>query len=75
MTEKIYLDKIIKKKTGANGIGELQYFTYPDTMNGSLAALDDIEQQIAENASQFNGGLKGGDDYELAIVELEDNLY
>src|SRR5689334_14750971 len=57
MQEKFYLDKIIKKKmatTAANGFGELQYFSYPDNgMNGGLAALNDIEQQIAESAMQF----------------------
>lgn len=71
MKDRFYLDKIIKKKAGTNGIGELQYFTYPDSMNGSLAALDDIEQQIAENAIQF----QGGDEYEMGIVELEDRMY
>lgn len=67
MKDRFYLDKIIKK-AGTNGIGELQYFTYPDSMNGSLAALDDIEQQIAENAIQFQGN-------EYGIVELEDRMY
>ena len=71
MKDRFYLDKIIKKNAGTNGIGELQYFTYPDSMNGSLAALDDIEQQIAENAIQF----QGGDEYEMGIVELEDRMY
>jgi hypothetical protein len=75
MKDRFYLDKIIKKKVGANGIGELQYFTYPDSMNGSLAALDDIEDQIAENALQFNGGLKGEDDFQVGLVELEERLF
>lgn len=80
-SEKLYLDKILKKAAAAatNGIGELQYFTYPDTgMNGSLAALDDIEQQIQESARQFSGGsypenalLSGDDDFS----GMEGNLY
>ena len=83
MSEKFYLDKILKKKTApaatTNGIGELQYFTYPDNMNGHLAALDDIEQQIAESAMQFQGQLRGeeellGDEYEIGIVGIEDRL-
>lgn len=45
LSDKFYLDKI-KKKVAAtkstNGIGELQYFTYPE---GELAALNDIERQ------------------------------
>jgi hypothetical protein len=80
MSDKFYLDKIMKKKAATtNGIGELQYFTYPDTMNGELAALNDIEQQIAESAMQFNGGLRGenellGEEYEMGEVDLEDRL-
>ncbi|MEI9909776.1 MAG: hypothetical protein WDO71_08920 [Bacteroidota bacterium] len=80
-SEKLYLDKILKKAAAAatNGFGELQYFTYPDaSMNGSLAALDDIENQIAESARQFQGQLKGeedllGDEYEVS--GLEERLY
>jgi hypothetical protein len=81
-SEKLYLDKILKKAAAAataNGFGELQYFTYPDTsMNGSLAALNDIEEQIAESARQFQGQLRGeeellGDEYEVG--ELEERLY
>ena len=81
MTEKFYLDKILKKKGAAattSGIGELQYFTYNDSMNGHLAALDDIEQQVAESARQFQGQLRGeeellGDEYDVGA--LEDRLY
>lgn len=81
MAERFYLDKILKKKVAAaaatNGFGELQYFTYPDPLNGHLAALDDIEQQIAESAAQFQGQMTGGDDdLQIGIVELEeDRLY
>jgi hypothetical protein len=71
-SEKLYLDKILKKAAtaaAANGFGELQYFTYPDTsMNGSLEALNDIEDQIAESARQFQGQLKG-DEYEVGDIE------
>jgi hypothetical protein len=81
MSDKFYLDKIMKKKAAAttSGIGELQYFTYPDTMNGELAALNDIEQQIAESAMQFNGQLRGEDEllineYENGVVDLEERL-
>jgi len=73
MSEKFYLDKILKKKAAAatNGVGELQYFTYNDPMNGHLAALDDIEQQIADSAAQFQGQMTG----DMAITELEDRLF
>lgn len=77
--EKFYLDKILKKKaaaSGTSGFGELQYFTYPDTsINGELAALDDIENQIAESAMQFQGQMHGDDDYQVGIIELEDRLF
>ena len=74
MAEKFYLDKILKKKEAAatSGIGELQYFTYNDPMNGHLAALDDIEQQIAESAMQFQGQMTGDEDFQVGIVELEE---
>jgi hypothetical protein len=84
MKEKFYLDKIMKKKAAAatSGFGELQYFTYPDSsMNGSLAALDDIEQQIAESAMRFSGqfrdqeDLTGDEDFQVGIVELEERLF
>jgi hypothetical protein len=81
LTERLYLDKIIKKKQAAtNGVGELQYFTYPDnSMSGTLAALDDIEDQIAESARQFQGQLRGdgdllmGDEYDIG--ELAGHIY
>lgn len=72
-SEKLYLDKLLKKKLAATteGFGELQYFTYPDnSMNGTLAALDDIEDQIAESARQFQGRLAGSDD-DLEMGDLE----
>ena len=92
LQEKFYLDKLLKKNTATttatNGFGELQYFNYPDTsMNGELAALDDIERQIAESAMQFQGQMTGDDDltgsedlmgandYQFEVGELEERLY
>ena len=77
MQEKFFLDKILKKKVAAatNGIGELQYFTYNDPMNGHLAALDDIEQQVAQSAMQFQGQMSGEDDFQVGILELDERLY
>lgn len=63
-SEKLYLDKLLKKKDVA-GIGSLQYFNYPDEVNG-LAALDDIEQQIEESAINR---LQGGDVGALNALE------
>ncbi len=75
LKDKLYLDKIMKKKVAAttNGIGEVDYFNYPDPMNGHLAALDDIEDQIAESAQQFQGQIAGS--YSLDMDELEERLY
>ncbi len=77
LQEKFYLDKILKKKVAAatNGVGELQYFTYNDPMDGHLAALNDIEQQVAESAMQFQGQMRGDDDFQVGIVELDERLY
>ncbi len=75
--EKLYLDKIMKKKattTTTNGVGNLDYFSYPDPMNGHLAALSDIENQIAESAMQFQGQM-GSNNYSLEMNELEERLY
>lgn len=75
MSEKFFLDKIMKKKGAAtNGIGELQYFSYPGAMNGELAALDDIEQQIAESAMQFQGQMTGDEDFQIGILELDEQI-
>jgi hypothetical protein len=74
MSEKFYLDKILKKKGATNGIGELQYFSYPgSSVNGELAALDDIENQLAESAMQFQ--MNGNEDLQVGIIEMEDRLY
>ncbi len=71
LSEKFYLDKIIKKKAATtattNGVGELQYFTYDD--NGHLAALDDIEQQVIDSGMQFQGQLPG--EYDVMGMESE----
>lgn len=74
LSEKFYLDKILKKKGATNGIGELQYFSYPgSSVNGEMAALDEIENQLAESAMQFQ--MNGNEDLQIGIVELEDRLY
>ena len=74
-SEKLYLDKLLKKKAAIEGFGDLQYFTYPDSsMNAGLAALDDIEQQIADSARQFQSRVAGGG-YELEMGDLEGHNY
>jgi len=68
-SEKLYLDKILKQKAAAtNGIGELQYFNYAQEMNGSLNALDNIEQQLVESGMRFQ---QSGDN--VAVASAMDN--
>lgn len=66
---KLFLDKIIKQKKkdeektdeGANGMGEVQYFTYPNSkeLEGAndqtldMTALERIEKQVADSAQKF----------------------
>ncbi len=63
-SEKLFLDKlIVKKGIAANGIGDVQYFTYPNEMNQN-PALDYIENQITESGlqqMQATGESYGGD--------------
>ena len=72
LKERLYLDKIIKPKaaasnnTGTAGLGEVQYFQYPqETVNGpdDFSGLDSIEQQLKEVAGTSGyEGIEGPDD-------------
>lgn len=71
-TEKLYLDKILKKKTDTSvaGFGELQYFNYANEVAG-LAALDNMEEQMENNAMsrlQMNGTNMGAASDDLPAV-------
>ena len=72
-SEKLYLDKFKKKSTTTaqttSGIGELQYFSYP---NNDLAALDAIEDQLTDSAMQFQGEMP---ELEMGEVDMEDRLF
>lgn len=77
-SEKLYLDKFRKKPSaGTNGIGDLQYFSYP---NNDLAALDAIEEQLTDSAMQFQGSLPNSDlDFgetgDIGDLNMEDRLF
>jgi len=84
--EKLMLDKVFKKKdattlTGTtNGIGDVQFFDYPDTVNGDLAALNEIENQLADSATEFQGtdefqGTIGAADYEMGLLDMDNPMY
>jgi hypothetical protein len=74
-SEKLYLDKILKKKEGGtSGMGEIQYFTYPGT---DMAGLDAIEQEIANSGAEYYQQIAGGggeNDYEVGMIDREDVL-
>jgi hypothetical protein len=70
--ERLYLDKIIKQKSGesTNGIGEVQYFNYPQ--NGiSMGSLEAIEQEIANSSERFAARQMAGED---DITGVEDRI-
>ena len=60
LMEDFFINKLVKKKS-VKGIGEVQYFNYPDATVGELAALDSIENQLIESGMQF----QGTEDYSL----------
>jgi hypothetical protein len=80
-SQKLYLDKIIKKKaaTTVTGIGDLQYFNYANEVAG-LAALSNVEDQIENSALarlQMSGNSIGAADDALPgmqgpLAELSD---
>lgn len=63
--QKLYLDKLMKEKNekkdeATAGVGEVQYFTYPENPNElegaaalDMSDLERIEQQVAESGVQF----------------------
>lgn len=61
--EKLFLDKLPKAKKAVNGLeGKVQYFSYPlpkgseygNVKELDMAALNRLEQQIAESANNFS---------------------
>lgn len=70
LTSRLFLDKIIKKKEptekteqtekGTNGVGEVQYFTYPN-QNKELdfSALDNLEKQIVKSGVEYQKSIQG----------------
>ncbi|MFL5763879.1 MAG: hypothetical protein ACJ77K_08065 [Bacteroidia bacterium] len=56
--QRLYIDKIIKPKEtdsgdGANGMGNVQYFKYPQNQELDMGALDNIEREIARSGEQY----------------------
>lgn len=58
--QKMWLDKFIPslKPSGVNGLGEVQYFVYPnENPVGAIdmSALDRLESQVSQSAQQYAG--------------------
>lgn len=76
---KLFLDKIIKKKntgeSAANGIGAVQYFTYPN-QNKELdfSALDHLEKQIQQSGAEYQKSIRGMEDTDQPF-DLSDTSY
>ena len=80
LKHRLFLDKIIKSKKksegdqATNGIGEVQYFNYPNKeLQGSTLdfnALDNLERQIALSAEKYaaKNGMSGLDG-EMGAIE------
>jgi hypothetical protein len=73
LSQKMYLDKVkalkIGKQKSVSGMGEVQYFSYPENLlegaNDELALLNQIEHQIANSSIPVQG--IGELEYEEAI--------
>ena len=91
-SQKLFLDKILKskkqeeKKDDTKGVGDVQYFTYPENKElgeGSqqeldLTALDRLEKQIAESGKNFvkrNEGTGYLPQEAMGEVDLNDKNY
>jgi hypothetical protein len=87
LKEKLFLDKLMKKKEeppATAGIGDVQYFTYPQQNQlgqgeVDLTALDEIESQIAQSAAayknqQMSGMLPGNEGME-SLLDPGDRNY
>lgn len=72
LKENFYLNRLFKKKSNLNGLGEVQQFRYPEQTQLDMGALNEIEQEIAASGQQF-GELNAAvlDDLQILGVEEE----
>lgn len=77
--QRLYIDKIIKPKEvtqgdeGTSGLGNVQYFKYPQTQELDMGALDNIESEIARSGEQFERRQMSGAYDEMSGAE--DKIY
>ncbi len=83
LKRQLFLDKIIKKKDGAetestNGVGNVKYFqSSSDDVNGlDYSEADRIQEQINESARQFESQVNGTDGFDGTdgVDGIEDRL-
>lgn len=76
LKERLYLDKIVNKKTsdkdnGTNGMGNVQYFKYPgQDKELDLGALNHIENLIAQEAEKVERRQMSGTDDEEGQTKI-----
>ena len=71
LKENLYINKLFKKKGGTDGLGDVQYFKYPQQEQLDMGALDDIENELAESGKQF-GELNAAAFEDLQILGVEE---
>jgi hypothetical protein len=72
ITSRLFLDKIIKKRegtdkneNGSNGVGAIQYFTYPNQNKElDLSALDHLQKQIHQSGVAYQKSIRGTEEEE-----------
>ncbi|MBA2611317.1 MAG: hypothetical protein H0U95_05045 [Bacteroidetes bacterium] len=81
LKSRLYLDKLIKsKKTttndGTNGMGNVQYFNYPNdqTQELDMGSLDNIEQEIARLGEHYERKQMSGMSDDVAGID-DDKIY
>jgi hypothetical protein len=91
LKHRLFLDKLFpasEKKTeqdqGTNGMGEVQYFTYPNgkELEGSndldMSALDRIERQVAESAKKYKASKEAsfsGSEEEIGELDINGQIF
>jgi hypothetical protein len=72
MMEKTYLDKIIKpksKETSVKGLGQVQYFSYPNaTKELEFSSLSNIENSISNSGMSYSTQVNG------TTIELDNSI-
>lgn len=78
LTEKLFIDKLTQKSAAnpeaTNGVGEVQYFNYPNDvneyrqLNGELAALDNLDLSVIQSGLERMEGMEDEQIGDLAEV-------